>query len=412
MRFAPLHLAFFWLVAPRAARAQHEHMAMAADTVSLPDVSMHRMSSGTAWLPDASPMRGAHLMLGAWQVMAHGSAFLQDIRDFGTRGSYQLGSVNWFMLVATHPLAGGDLRFRTMASAEPWTVGARGYPELLQVAEPYQGDVVTDRQHPHEFLSEAAAEFEHTVSSRLAVSLYTGPVGEPALGPVAYMHRPSAADDPIAPLGHHLQDVTHTSFGVVTVGAFTPTLKLEASAFNGAHPDDDRTNIDPVRLDSYSGRITVNPGSAWSLAGWFGHIAAQSGAHVHDAVDRLGISLLHGRGAWSSALIWGADVDAGRLRGALLVESEAQLDSQDVLFGRAEYVRRTAQDLALVGSVPPELDIGALTLGMARRVARFRSFAARLAAQGTVRVLPQELALFYGSRNPLGLAVSLNVRPE
>lgn len=385
---------------------------MPGDTFGLTELSMRRMSSGTAWLPDAAPMRGVHLRVGGWEMMAHGSAFLEYIRDFGTRGSYQFGSVNWVMAVASRPLAGGALRVRAMASAEPWTVGARGYPELLQVAEPYHGDLVTDRQHPHELLAEAAAQFERPLGSDLALSLYAGPVAEPALGPVAYMHRPSAADDPIAPLGHHLQDVTHTSFGVITLGAFTRSVKVEASAFNGAHPDDDRTNIDPVRLDSYSARVTVNPGRDWSVAGWFGHIAAQSGAHTHDAVDRLGLSLTHAGNGWSSTLIWGADVDAGQLRNSLLLEGEIRLDCRDALFGRAEYVRRTAQDLALVGSVSPELDIGAVTLGLARRVARFRALVLRLTAQGTVRVLPEELSLFYGSRNPLGVAISLNVRPE
>ena len=33
-----------------------------------------------------------------------------------------------------------------------------------------------------------------------------------------FMHRPSAADDPFAPLGHHWQDATHEAFGVVTTG--------------------------------------------------------------------------------------------------------------------------------------------------------------------------------------------------
>jgi len=117
------------------------------------DLSMRRMGSGTAWLPDSGPLPGHHVMLGDWMVMVHYSLFLQYIREYGTRGAYQVGSVNWVMLAAAHPLAGGALRLRAMASAEPWTVGARGYPELLQVAEPYQGDIVTDHQHPHELLS-------------------------------------------------------------------------------------------------------------------------------------------------------------------------------------------------------------------------------------------------------------------
>ena len=376
------------------------------------DLSMRRMGSGTAWLPDSGPLPGHHVMLGDWMVMVHYSLFLQYIREYGTRGAYQVGSVNWVMLAAAHPLAGGALRLRAMASAEPWTVGARGYPELLQVAEPYQGDIVTDHQHPHELLSETAVQYDRAVGSDLALSIYGGPVGEPALGPVAYMHRPSAEYDPLAPLGHHLKDVTHTSFGVVTLGAFTRAVKLEGSAFNGAHPDENRTDFDPLRLDSYSGRLTVNPGPEWSVAGWFGHFAPQSGAHAHEAFDRVVLSVIHGRRDWSSTLVWGANIENGQLRNSVLVESTRQLDRVNAIFGRAEYVRRTAEELALVGSVSPLLDIGALTLGYARGIGRYRSLLVTVAAQGAVRFLPEELSLFYGSRNPLGVAISLNIRPD
>src|SRR5438105_1036397 len=225
-----------------------------------------RMGSGTAWLPDAAPLPGYHASAGHWTMMVHGNVFLQYDRQFGTRADDQLGSVNWLMAVAERPTAGGTLRFRAMVSAEPWTLTARGYPQLLQVAEPYRGGVVTDRQHPHDAVSEAAVMYEHTVGSRVAGSLYAALVGEPALGPVTYLHRPSAAFDPVTPLGHHSQDVTHTSFGVVTVGVFTRSLRVEASSFNGAHPDEDRTNFDPVRLDSYATRVSWNPGGEWSAA--------------------------------------------------------------------------------------------------------------------------------------------------
>src|SRR5256885_10869938 len=67
------------------------------------------------------------------------------------------------------------------------------------------------------------------------------------------MHRPSAAYDPVAPLGHHAQDFTHISDGVATLGVFTRRFKLEGSVFNGAHPDEVRTDLDPVRLDAYGG---------------------------------------------------------------------------------------------------------------------------------------------------------------
>ncbi len=47
----------------------------------------------------------------------------------------------------------------------------------------------------------------------------------------------------MAPLGHHLQDSTHTSFGVVTTGFTIDRIKLEASAFNGREPNEQRWSI-------------------------------------------------------------------------------------------------------------------------------------------------------------------------
>ena len=41
---------------------------------------------------------------------------------------------------------------------------------------------------------------------------------------------------------------------------------------------------------------------------------------------------------------------------------------RNAVFGRAEYVRRTAADLALVGSVSRELNIGDVSAGYAREL--------------------------------------------
>jgi hypothetical protein len=378
-------------------------------------IPLTRIGSGTAWLPDAAGgMPGYHWSLGRWTLMAHGSVLVQYDRQFGTRADDQLGSVNWVMVMAGRPAAGGMVRFRAMVSAEPLTLTARGYPQLLQVAAPYRGGILTDRQHPHDLISELSVAYEHTVGSRFAGSVYAAPVGEPALGPVAYLHRPSAVYDPATPLGHHTQDFTHTSFGVVTLGAFTRQLRVEASAFNGAHPDDVRTDFDAVRLDSYSARVSCNPASQWSVAAWFGHVAATGGSHAHGALDRFGASVLHTRGAWSTAFVYGADLpaEAGHPLNTLLLESTLELDEANALYGRAEYVRRTAADLALVGSVSRELDIGAVSLGVERGVWRDASMAIGLGARGTLNLVPEELRLFYGSRTPVGLLAYVQLRPS
>jgi hypothetical protein len=77
---------------------------------------------------------------------------------------------------------------------------------------------------------------------------------EPALGPVTCMHRQSESENPEAPLGHHLQDSTHTSFGTVTTGfvlnfAKSALLKVEGSAFNGHKPNEERWSTQLALLD-------------------------------------------------------------------------------------------------------------------------------------------------------------------
>src|SRR6266851_5420297 len=158
-------------------------------------IPLTRSGSGTSWLPDAAPMHAHHMMLSGWELMAHGVAFLQYDRQTGTRGSDQFGSVNWGMLMASHDLEGGRLHLRGMVSLEPFTIGARGYPLLLQSGEAYHGAPLVDRQHPHDLFMEIAAQYDHAITHDLALSLYAAPVGEPALGPAAFPHRPSAAND-------------------------------------------------------------------------------------------------------------------------------------------------------------------------------------------------------------------------
>jgi hypothetical protein len=215
-----------------------------------------------------------------------------------------------------------------------------------------------------------------------------------------------------------MQDFTHTSFGVVTFGAFTRRLKLEGSWFNGAHPDDVRTDLDAVRFDSYAGRLSWNPSSGWSVAAWFGHLAASGGAHAHGALDRFGASVFHTRphasgGQWATALIWAANVEAGtgRPRHSLLLESSAEFNRRNRGFGRAD-VRRTAAELLLVGSVRPELDIGTVSLGYARSLGSVGPVATSVGARGTMNVSPEDLRLFYGSRTPLRMVVYLHLRPK
>src|SRR5437879_2340644 len=405
---------------PLRAQVHMQHpMEMNPGPLGIPET---RMGSGTSWRPGASPMHAAHYTLGRWTVMLHGEGIVQDDRKGCSRGSNQLGIVNWGMAAASRPLGGGQLQLRAMLSAEPWTIGSGGYPLLVQSGEAYQGAPLHDRQHPHDLFMELATLYERPVARNLGLSLYLAPVGEPAVGPVAFPHRPSAADDPLAPISHHWQDGTHITFGVVTAGVFTRSAKLEASWFNGREPDELRTNFDYSgrRLDSYSTRLTVNPGPRWSLSTWYAYLKSSYGLYPDASLHRIGVAALTtrpvgtGGGTWSSALIYGANaqIGTGRLASSVLVESTLDLDGTNSVFGRVEYVRKSAEDL-VIPSVPPttQYDVGALALGYLRTVGTVAGLAAGAGVRGSLNFVPSSLDGAYGSRTPVGAAIYLQLRP-
>ena len=354
--------------------------------------------------------------------MLHGAAFLLYDDQGGARGDDRVAAVDWGMLAASRNVGLGSLALRAMLSTEPWTVGSHGYPLLLQSGESYQGAPLHDRQHPHDLFVELAAVYDHPVARDLAFSIYLAPVGEPALGPVAFPHRPSAGNDPFAPLGHHWQDATHITYGVITGGLFTRTMKLEASWFNGREPDEDRTNFDYAgrRLDSYSARLTVNPSRGWSLATWYGYLASPEALDPTAALHRFGASALFSsalgaRGNCSTAVIFGANaiVGVGGTLPSVLVETALDFDGANTLFGRVEFVRKRAEDLAVPG-VPSTVtyDVGAVSLGYGRQLARSGDVAIGLGARGAVSFVPTSLEPLYGSRAPLGGAVFVRLAPS
>jgi hypothetical protein len=343
-----------------------------------------------------------------WTVMLDGTAFVQYVHSFGTRGTYQLGSVNRAMLAAGGPWLGGSVTVRSMGSAEPLTLTARGMPQPLQVAFPEGGETVTDHAHPSPWIMELAASYERPIpgGAGMTVSLQGAAIGAPALGPPVYQHRASAAANPAVPLGHHAQDVTHASFGVVTLGLDAGRVQLEGSAFNDRQPSNSGTVFfyRGARLDAYALRATMLAGG-WSLSSWYGYLPATSGAHAHDSQHRVGVAAVRSVSDWSVTIVYGSNDPLGRSRPrhTILAEGERRW-SGHVVFGRVEYVQRTSQELALVGAIRETQDIGALQLGYSRKVGALRGTVARVGTYGTVNLIPRQLEPFYGSRTPLTVA--------
>jgi hypothetical protein len=238
------------------------------------------------------------------------------------------------------------------------------------------------------------------------------------------MHRPSALDNPMAPIGHHWQDATHISYGVVTAGLFTAHWKLEVSAFNGREPDADRWNIDPIRMDSYAGRLSYAPDAEWTASASYGFLASPEALHPQASIHRLTASLMRSRtlgshGSWSSTAVWGANLPAGtsRLANSLLLESEAVLDSRNLAFARAEFVQKSADELDVNPTalrVPADylFPVSAVSLGYVRELIRWTHGTLGLGAMATVNVVPIALQTTYGSRAPTGFLVFFRVRPR
>ena len=384
-------------------------------------VSMERMGSGTTWIPDAVPLPARHVISGSWLLMLHGFAFMQYDKQGGPRGDDQFGSLNWAMLMASRDLLGGRFQARTMLSLDPATVTNRGYPLLLQSGETYRGQPLVDRQHPHDFWMELAVMYERALSHDIGVMVYAAPSGEPALGPVAFMHRPSAMDNLAAPLSHHWQDATHISFGVLTAGLFGRHWKLEGSAFNGREPNEERWGFDRLRLDSYSGRFTAHMDSNWVFSAGYGFLKSPEALNPSESVHRVTASVLHGRklgmdGQIATALVWGVNRHSGRTTNSALAETEAVLDRSNTLFGRLELVQKTAADLVLPpgpGGFAPEstFTLAAASIGYIREIVRTSKTTLGIGLQGTLNVLPVSLDPIYGSRTPVGAMLFVRIRP-
>ena len=378
-----------------------------------------REGSGTAWLPDETPMYMVHRAAGGWMLMAHANAFLQYLHDDGDRGSEQVGSINWLMGMAERPAAGGRFSLRGMVSLEPWTIRGCGYPDLLASGEICQGAAIHDRQHPHDLFMELAAEYDHPIAKGLHLQLYGGPVGEPALGPVAFPHRISAMSNPLAPMTHHWFDATHITYGVVTGGVYGRRWKAETSVFNGREPDETRTDFDFGRLDSWSGRVWWLPTNRWALQVSAGHLTqAEAGENGSPRVDvtRATASVTYHRlmmpgTIWASTIGWGRNAEPGSdASNALLAETSLTLRDRDTWFGRFELAQKSGHDLA-IDDLEDLASLAKLQGGYTRYWGAWSGWTPGVGGTISLGIVPESLRSAYGGRANFGYGVFLTLRP-
>ena len=304
---------------------------------------MTRDATGTAWQPDSAKHDGLHGTFGGWTTMLHASATLVYDDQGGPRGEDKTFVESMFLAQAQRPLGDGSLTLRAHGSLDP-TMGKGGYPLLFQTGETANGVTrLIDRQHPHDLVDELSVTISQPIGAGSAFAYVAYP-GEPALGPVTYLHRGSGMISPETPIDHHWLDSTHVSFGVATAGYVWGAWKIEGSVFTGREPDQHRWDFDRPRFDSGSVRLTFNPTKDWSLQvsqGWL-----TSPEQLEPDVDqrRTTASATWNRtyegGNWQTTLAWGRNVlKPGRTLDAFLLESAASVGPHTV-FARAEQAQK------------------------------------------------------------------------
>ena len=324
---------------------------------------MTRDSSGTSWQPDDSAHAAIHAMADGWTLMGH--MMLWGVYDTqnGPRGDDKAFVEGMLMGAARRDFANGDtLNLRAMLSPDPF-MGRSGYPELLASGETANGVTpLLDRQHAHDLFMELAASYAHRLDADDSMFLYAGYPGEPALGPAAFMHRPSGMDIPDAPITHHWLDSTHITFGVLTAGFVHDDWKLEVSQFTGREPDANRYDFDPIRLDSTAARLSFNPDPHWSLQVSWGHLISPEQLAPQIDENRTTASATYvsplGLGVLAATLAWGLkqESDGTDLNGVLL-ESEYRIEPWTV-FARTEWEQNNELD-----ALGRTRSVGELTLG-------------------------------------------------
>jgi len=373
-------------------------------------------TSGTSVEPDSTPVPMMMSMHGGWMWMLHGEAFVNAIQQSGPRGGDKVFSTNWIMPMAQRDLGPGKLTLRTMLSLEPATITERRYPELFQVGETAFGKAIVDGQHPHDLFMEIAALYDIKLAQDALLSFYAAPVGDPAIGPTAYPHRTSAAEDPLATLGHHLEDSTHVAADVLAAGIVYKKARLEASGFHGREPDEYRWNIDPGRLDSYSGRLTIAPAANWIGQFSAARIVSPEVLAPNDNQLRMTASIGYNRplirGNWASTLLWGRTRTLGQPQpfNGYLAESTLRFANKNYVWGRIENVDRSNELLELpIANDAFLARVQAYTLGYARDFHLIDRADTGLGAQVTLYEKPSFLKPEYGA-HPAGVVVFFRVR--
>jgi len=338
-----------------------------------------------------------------WVLMQDGVVWATFNNQSGDRGGSEFVAPNWWMLMGMRKTPRGLFSVDGMLSLDPATVGNEGYRELFQAGEAYRGNALVDRQHPHDLFMRLAASWRVPLSTSTAFTLRGGPVDSPALGPVPFMHRASAFDNPMAPLTHHLFDSTHVSFGVVTASFDAGRWALEGSVFNGREPDEHRWDFDFGKMDSLSARLWFTPSSRWTFQVSTGHLVSPEQlepGNVQRTTTSLSWTRASGNDLEAITAGYGRNDRAGDARQAGFVEG-AKHWRGNTIYTRVE---RTFLDHAIA-----DVAVTAFTVGGVRDILSGRGLESGVGAGATFYATPSLLDHSYGP-HPMSFQVFFRLR--
>lgn len=351
---------------------------------------------------------------GGWHVMQDAVVYGLFNHQGGPRGGNELRVPNWWMGTFERKVGSSNLTINTMLSLDPVTVGKKGYRELFQVGEAFEGKPLIDYQHPHDLFMQLALVWRLPIGTQTGFTLAGGPSAEPALGPVAFMHRASAMENPMSPLAHHTLDSTHIAFGVVTAAVDHGPWTIEASAFNGREPDQDRWNFDFGALDSFSGRLWFRPRDEWEFQFSSGRLKNPEELG-HGTIVRTTASTSwlksNGENYTAATAAYGLNNGEDADRGALLLEATRRSGRYST-YGRLEFVEVETAVLLDDDTLGHDVKdmVSALTLGMVRELPRWRKFETGIGAAATFYGVPDRLTPTHGKR-PISFQVFFRMRP-
>lgn len=353
---------------------------------------------------------------GSWQWSVDANVFAgynyqrRKFTDFD-----EIESQNWAMTWLTKTFSErSSLELNGMFSLEPFTLRDIGSPQVFQTGETFERAPLIDYQHPHDLIMNLGARYRRSLG-RVDVGVTAYAVGPAPIGPPVFMHRPSAIENPQSPLSHHYLDATHVTPGVVSVSATANGFTVEAGAFHGREPDEDRLDLDTAALDSYGMRVSWADGP-WHVQVSGADLTLPERTSPYDA-SRITASASYVKGDERRSFAWTAAFGQnreffGKLE-AYLFEASRRI-GRHAFYGRAESVAKDILDAGFhpigVSHTHRQSRVGALTLGYVHDLTTRAFGTVGIGGDVTGYSVPANLEESYGS--PVSFHVFLRYRGQ